>query len=184
MQCRAPDEVEVELAALARGRARLLVPYRPRSPAATIDPVAPTMLLDPTQSVSCDVELGPAEAQVVFGLAAISSDGDVEDIELTALVDALATFGILPDLDEDARENFVLQVIGRCDVEGLDTLLAAAIRALPHDDARLLALELTVEILVSDGQIPDAEVAYLHRIKDALGISDEDFIRVTHADDD
>lgn len=142
------------------------------------------MYIDPTRLEPCALELAAEEALVVVGLAAVSSDGDVEDIELTALVEALETLEILPDLDEDAREDFVLRVVGLCDLEGLGPVLGAALRSLTDEASRLLALELTVEVLVADGQIPDSEVVYLHAFKDVLGIGDADFLRVTHAEDE
>ncbi len=137
------------------------------------------MDFDPTQLEPAAIHLTVAEAQVVVGLAAVASDGDVADIELTTLVDALDVYGILPDLDEEEREDFVLWVVGHCDNEGLGPALGAAIRALLDRTDRLLALELAVEVLASDGQIPEAEVVYLHALKDALGVSDDDFDRLT-----
>lgn len=121
--------------------------------------------------------LTPAEALAVIGLSAASSDGKVEDIELTELVRDLDEFGILADVSEDEREDFLLRLVGLADREGLGPLLGTALDALTTDRAREAAITLTINILTSDGVLPDSEFDYLRELKQYLGLSDAQYER-------
>jgi tellurite resistance protein len=121
--------------------------------------------------------LTPAEALAVVGLSAVSSDGKVEDIELTELVRDLDELGILANVSEDEREDFLLRLVGLADREGLGPLLGTALDALTTDRARETAITLTINILAADGVLPDSEFDYLRELKQYLRLSDAQYER-------
>lgn len=127
------------------------------------------------------VALTVEEALTVVGLGAVSSDGKIEEAELTELIGDLDELEILASVSEDGREEFVLRVVGLAEREGLGPLLGAALDTLATDQAREAAMTLTINILASDGALPDSEFDYLRALKHRLGLSDEQYERARGA---
>lgn len=126
------------------------------------------------------LSLDEVDALIVVGLFAASSDGSVDDAELRELVADLSALGILDDLSEEEREDEVTRIIGLCDREGLRPMMGTALTLL-NGAARETAFSLTLRILIADGMLTDAEFEYLRELRGVLGISDEQFERLTRA---
>lgn len=118
-----------------------------------------------------DVALTREEALITIGLAAVSSDGKVDDAELPELLAALRAADIPAGRGDEAREDIVLRIVGLCDREGMDAMLGSALEALPDPAVREAALALTVRILVCDGAVPAEEFDYLRELHTVLEIS-------------
>lgn len=110
------------------------------------------------------------QALVVVGFGAVSSDGAVGADEVTAVARGLARLGVL-DSDE-ARDELLHEVVRLVHAHGLAPMNAAALASLA-DARREAALRLAIAVVLVDGSIPDAELAYVRELQRALGISDE-----------
>lgn len=110
------------------------------------------------------------QALAVIGLSAVSSDGRVENAELTALLEALARTGAVGD--DGACVGLVQEVVRMADAVGLGPLTSTALATL-EAERRELGLRVTFEVLMGDGDVPDAELEYVRELQRALGVSDE-----------
>jgi uncharacterized tellurite resistance protein B-like protein len=116
------------------------------------------------------VTLTQDQALAVIGLSAVSSDGRVENAELTALLEALARTGAVGD--DGACVGLVQEVVRMADAVGLGPLTSTALATL-EAERRELGLRVTFEVLMGDGDVPDAELEYVRELQRALGVSDE-----------
>jgi tellurite resistance protein len=116
------------------------------------------------------VQLAQDQALVVIGFGGVSSDGRVGPEEVLAVTAALARLHVL-DSDQ-ARDELVHEVVRMVDEHGLGPLTTTALSVLAGE-RREHALRVAFAVLLADGELPDAELAFAAALQAALEISDE-----------
>lgn len=126
------------------------------------------------------VPLDEVDALIVVALFAASTDGSFDDAEFRSLVADLEGLAILDELSEEEREDEVTRLVGLCDREGLRPMMGSALAKL-DGVARETAFSLTLRVLMADGVLPEVEFEYLRELRGVLGLSDEQYDRLTQA---
>jgi uncharacterized tellurite resistance protein B-like protein len=126
-------------------------------------------LFDTFKTVS---EFSPQEAYfgMVFGV--LASDGDVDDGETSALMHALVYTKLFDGLSEDDVNKVFRRVNLAAEKNGLEFLFTEANRVL-SPDLKKAAFVTAVDLAFADGNVGEAEEAFLEGIYKMLEIPEE-----------
>jgi uncharacterized membrane protein YebE (DUF533 family) len=121
--------------------------------------------------------LGQGDPRALFVeamVAAIDADGEVTEAELDRLHTLLDRHDVFAALTHDARTKLVDEAAEAIETAGgWRPRVAAIADGLGSHDDRLTAYCLASEVCVTDGTLPQGEIAYLEALQAALGLPNE-----------
>jgi uncharacterized tellurite resistance protein B-like protein len=121
--------------------------------------------------------LGPAEAFAAIALIAVAADGYADDAEEKALMTALSRMQLFRSYPADVVEKMIDRLLSILQRKGADTLLGAAISALPHE-LQETVFAVTADIVLADGEVTEEEEEFLNQLYRALEIPEETALKI------
>jgi uncharacterized tellurite resistance protein B-like protein len=108
-------------------------------------------------------------------LAAMEADSDVTEEEMDVFERMLEEHELFASLTSDARSRLVdIAAEAIREAGGGRRRVEAVARGLPGRSHRLTAYAMAAEVCVSDADLPEAEIAYLDALQEALALGDEE----------
>jgi uncharacterized tellurite resistance protein B-like protein len=108
-------------------------------------------------------------------LAAMEADSDVTEEEMDVFERTLEEHELFAPLTSDARSRLVdIAADAIREAGGGRRRVEAVALGLPSRAHRLTAYAMAAEVCVSDADLPEAEIAYLDALQEALALSDEE----------
>ncbi|HWM87687.1 MAG TPA: TerB family tellurite resistance protein [Kofleriaceae bacterium] len=108
-------------------------------------------------------------------LAAMEADSDVTEDEMDTFERNLEEHELFSSLNSEERSRLIdVAADAIRDAGGGQLRIDAMAHGLPSRAHRLAAYAMAAEVCVSDADLPDAEIAYLDALKQALALSDEE----------
>jgi tellurite resistance protein TerB len=118
---------------------------------------------------------GESFAAVLYG--AVACDGTVSQAEAIALTHALFGTALFRGLSEGQMRVILGRIRELHKSEGLDGLLKHAAPGVPPD-LRETAFAHAVDLVLSDDEVTEAELAFLKKAQGALGVADAAALKI------
>lgn len=108
-------------------------------------------------------------------LAAMEADSDVTEEEMDVFEVALEEHELFSGLTSDARSRLIdIAADAIREAGGGRRRIESIAKGLPSRGHRLTAYAMAAEVCVSDADLPEAEIAYLDALQEALALGDEE----------
>lgn len=126
------------------------------------------------------MSMSPAEAFAGIALAVVAADGYMADSEVSLLVTSISRMHLFRSYSDDVIRRMFDKLLGILRRQGVESLLNACLKALPHDLHDTI-FAVATDLVLADGEVTSEEEAVLTDLCNALEIPErtaDEIIRV------